>query len=90
MLVQKNIIISGRVQGVGFRAFALDKAKQFNIKGWIKNRSDGKVEAVVQGKDEDLKKLLAFLKEGPAWARVEGINIKDEKVDTSIKEFYIK
>ncbi|MFW6015956.1 MAG: acylphosphatase [bacterium] len=90
MMYQKHLIISGRVQGVGFRAFALDKSRKFGIKGWIKNRSDGKVEAVVQGKESDINRLLKYFEKGPAWARVDNIEIENENKDTKFKSFTIK
>ncbi|MFW6282242.1 MAG: acylphosphatase [bacterium] len=89
-MIQEHLIISGRVQGVGFRAFALDKARKFNIKGWIKNRSDGKVEAVIQGRESDISKLLRFLEKGPAWARVDKIEMENEDEDRIFKSFSIK
>lgn len=89
-MIQEHLIISGRVQGVGFRAFALDKAREFNIKGWIKNRSDGKVEALIQGRESDISKLLRFLEKGPAWARVDKIEMENEDEDRIFKSFSIK
>ena len=73
-----QIIISGRVQGVAFRHNALQKANEFGITGWIKNRLDGKVESVIEGEELAAKQMLAWLKGGPTHADV---------IDTEIKEY---
>ncbi|MEX2600976.1 MAG: acylphosphatase [Balneolaceae bacterium] len=72
-LVRRHIFITGRVQGVGFRHFARLTARELGIKGWVRNRKDGRVEAVAEGDPENLEQFLARLREGPMPARVERV-----------------
>jgi len=69
----KHLIISGRVQGVGFRYFTYKTAKELGIKGWVKNLRDGTVETVFTGRPEDVKKMKEKLKVGPPSSRVQNI-----------------
>ncbi|PZX15795.1 acylphosphatase [Palleronia aestuarii] len=62
--------ITGRVQGVGFRAFTKDVAEEIGIRGWVRNRADGSVEALADG---DLDAFEARLRKGPPASRVEGV-----------------
>ncbi|MBN1298823.1 MAG: acylphosphatase [Actinobacteria bacterium] len=68
-----RIILSGRVQGVGYRYFVEEKARLYNIKGYVKNTFDNKVEIVCQGKRESLDIFRKRIKQGPAFAHVAGI-----------------
>ena len=79
--VQKHIYISGRVQGVGFRAFTRREAAVLDIKGWVKNLADGRVELVIKGQEAKVKEMLRKVKEGPSFARVDDFKVKDEKPD---------
>jgi acylphosphatase len=79
--IQKHVFISGRVQGVGFRAFTRSQAAALNIKGWVKNLADGRVEAKVQGKESNVDQMLAKLKNGPSFARVDNFEAETEKPD---------
>lgn len=70
MTLTLHVRISGRVQGVGYRA-ALQRTAQANgISGWVRNRRDGSVEAIVQGSPEDIERVLAWARRGPPAARV--------------------
>lgn len=85
-----HIWVSGRVQGIFYRANTRRKAMDLNIKGWVKNLEDGRVEAVIEGKDTDVKKMLEFLQKGPFGARVTKFDIKEEKHQGKFKFFEIK
>lgn len=80
-IIQKHIFISGRVQGVGFRAFTRKEASSRGIKGWVKNLADGRVEIIIQGEREDIKDMIKRIKEGPSFARVDDIEISDEEIE---------
>lgn len=67
-----RVVISGRVQGVGYRAWTVAKAGELKLKGWVRNRSDGTVEAVFSG--EHIDAMIEACKEGPPAARVTGID----------------
>lgn len=57
--------VDGRVQGVGFRAYALAQAQNLGLQGWVRNRWDGSVEVLAEGSQENLETLLALLRRGP-------------------------
>ena len=69
--------ISGRVQGVGFRAFVADEAEARGLAGWVRNRIDGSVEALIAGEDAIVDDLIAACRRGPRGARVDNIAIED-------------
>lgn len=71
------MIITGRVQGVGFRNYLQFKARQFNIKGWVRNRTDGSVEAVIQGDDAQVEALILRAHRGPPKSAVRGVTVSD-------------
>ena len=73
----KHLIINGLVQGVGFRYYMEYKARQFHIAGWVRNRRDGSVEAMIQGTPENVEALIARAHRGPPKASVTGVAVKD-------------
>ena len=74
-----HIKISGNVQGVGFRYSIYSLALFYRIKGWVRNLDDDKVEAIFEGEEDELKKIIEFCKKGPFLAGVEDIEIKEEE-----------
>lgn len=68
------------MQGVGFRAFTVKKARKMGIKGWVRNLKDGRVEAVLQGEEEKLDELLKHIKKGSYFSEVKNVLIKEEKM----------
>lgn len=76
----KHLIISGRVQGVGFRYFTYKTASDLGIKGWVQNLQDGTVEAVLSGSPENVDQMVDKLKKGPPSAQVQNV----EEVDGSV------
>ena len=66
----KRLHISGRVQGVGYRESMRYEAERLGVTGWVRNRADGSVEALVQGSGESLKRLIDWARRGPPGARV--------------------
>ena len=80
-MITKHLIISGRVQGVGYRNYMAHKARQFQISGWVRNRSDGSVEAVIQGTPENVEALIVRARRGPAKASVTGITVSEASGD---------
>ena len=65
-----RVTIRGRVQGVGYRAWAADTARELGLTGWVRNRADGAVEAVVSGRPETVELFLAECRDGPRAAIV--------------------
>ena len=72
-----HVRVSGRVQGVGFRAFTVACARAFKIDGWVRNRRDGSVEAVISGKPDAIVRMMAQLEVGPGAARVTAFDARD-------------
>jgi acylphosphatase len=77
VLMAKHLIISGRVQGVGFRTAMCDEAERLGVTGWVRNRRDGTVEAVVDGDPAAVAAIIAWAKAGPPGARVTGVAVGD-------------
>jgi len=84
-----HICISGRVQGVFFRQKTKQQAKSLSVKGWVKNLDDGKVEAVFEGEEEDVKTLVDFCKKGSKGAIVTGFNLDWEQFSGEFDNFEI-
>ena len=72
-----NILISGKVHGVGFRYFSVSLADKYNIRGYVKNTSDSKVEIICQGDEEELDCFLEDIRKGPAFSVITGIIVED-------------
>ncbi|KFF30466.1 acylphosphatase [Bifidobacterium bombi] len=72
--VRIHAVVTGRVQGVGFRYYVVKQARSLHISGWVRNRSDGSVETEAQGSDEDVTDFITLLKTGPEWSKVEHVN----------------
>ena len=70
-------IVTGRVQGVSFRAATASEARRLGVVGWVRNRSDGSVELEAQGTDDQVGALLKWCAHGPPAARVDGVDSDD-------------
>jgi acylphosphatase len=77
MKVTKHLIVHGRVQGVGFREYLRREAERMGVTGWVRNRHDGTVEAMVHGWPEDVDKVLNWVRRGPAGARVTAVHVNE-------------
>ncbi len=73
MIVTRRILVTGRVQGVSFRAFVMHHAKELGLHGFVRNRRDGTVEAVAVGQEEQVSALIAACRKGPPASRVERV-----------------
>jgi acylphosphatase len=72
-----HLNVRGRVQGVGFRAFVEETAFDLGLKGWVRNRRDGSVEAVAAGPEEVIDALIEAVRRGPRSARVDAVDIAE-------------
>ena len=70
-----RVLITGHVQGVCFRNWTKLKASELGIAGWVRNRKEGSVEALISGSREDIKKILLAFEKGPPAANVESIQV---------------
>lgn len=84
-----RLFIKGKVQGVFFRQALKVMAKKNKVNGWVRNLDDGKVEAVLEGEDVDVSKLVEWSHAGSANARVEDIEIKNEKYKDEFTKFEV-
>ena len=75
MKLTRRLRITGRVQGVGYREAMCDFAARLGVGGWVRNRTDGSVEAVVHGEPQDVEALVSWAQRGPPAARVSGFEI---------------
>ena len=78
----RRFFASGRVQGVGYRIFAQRVAQELGLEGYVRNRSDGRVEVFAMGSPEKLARLRKVLEKGPMMARVDEINEEPTVIDT--------
>ncbi|HEY6255779.1 MAG TPA: acylphosphatase [Xanthobacteraceae bacterium] len=72
--VVRRVVIRGRVQRVGYRAFVEQMALELGLAGWVRNRADGSVEAVFAGPEDDVEGMVAACRRGPPAARVEALD----------------
>jgi acylphosphatase len=79
--VRRRVVVRGRVQGVWFRGSTQRRARTLGLAGWVRNRPDGSVEAVFEGSRPAVEAALAFCREGPPGARVEGIELREEPLE---------
>jgi acylphosphatase len=86
-----HVIVEGRVTGVGFRWSALSYARNLpGLKGYIRNASCNKVEAVIQGPETQVKLMLDWLRHGPSYARVDDIKVNGLPVNENLEIFTVK
>jgi acylphosphatase len=74
-VIRARAVISGRVQGVFFRAEARARARSLGLAGWVRNLPDGNVEAVFEGLEEQVRSMLRWCEEGPSGARVDAVDV---------------
>jgi acylphosphatase len=78
-MVRRRVVLSGRVQGVSFRWATQQLARRHGVAGWVRNCPDGSVEAVFEGEQADVERMLAFCREGPVGAAVAQVELTDEE-----------
>jgi acylphosphatase len=84
-----NILVKGKVQGVYFRASTAKKARKLNLKGWVRNLPDGRVEVFAQGGADSLSQLLLWCQKGPVLAKVSNIEQEVAIFDHDITGFEV-
>lgn len=86
-MIARRVLISGRVQGVGFREGVVALATREGVTGWVRNVRDGTVEAFVQGEAAAVERVTAWCRHGPAAARVTAVETTPAEVDQSLTDF---
>lgn len=91
-MVQKqiHIFVTGRVQGVFFRQSTKVMAIKNNVKGWVRNLDDGRVEIVAQGETQDIDNLAHWCKTGPANSRVDEFELSEENISDEFETFEVR
>ena len=87
--MKKHIIITGKVQGVGFRYWLHKAAMQKNVTGWVRNKISGEVEALLIGKDEEINSLINLCEIGPISSEVTKVQVKNYQKEYLKKSFDI-
>jgi len=88
--VRAYVVVSGRVQGVFFRAEAQEKAKELGVFGWVKNLAEGRVEAVFEGERAIVEQMVKWAKKGPSGAIVNDLNLVWEEYRGEFSNFEIR
>jgi acylphosphatase len=81
--IHRRVIVTGRVQGVGYRAWAIRAATELGLRGWVRNRPDGTVEALAMGPAPAVEAFVAACRRGPAAARVTAVETEPALDDDS-------
>jgi acylphosphatase len=86
-VIRVHVVVSGRVQGVGYRAEAQRYANQLGLSGWVRNQPDESVEILAEGPDEKVEEFLSWCRSGPFLANVEKLTIERRKFEGDLREF---
>ena len=78
-MIRRRCVVSGRVQGVFFRDSTRRQAEKSGVAGWVRNREDGTVEAVLEGDDDAVERIVDWVREGPGHADVERVEVAEEE-----------
>jgi acylphosphatase len=76
-VVRRRVVVRGRVQGVWFRESARERADELGVAGWVRNNTDGAVEAELEGDSRDVGALVAWFRRGPSRARVDSLDVDE-------------
>lgn len=87
--IRAHVIIEGRVQGVYFRSYTVDKAESLGLTGWVRNNPDGSVEAVFEGEERATKEAVEWCRQGPPSAQVEKVKVDLLPFTGEFKDFTV-
>jgi acylphosphatase len=87
---QYQLLVKGRVQGVGYRASAAEKARQLGLVGWVRNLADGRVELCIEGETEQLQQMIDWARQGPRFAEVSDIELSEKDTVSGLIDFDIR
>lgn len=90
MKKRAHVYVSGRVQGVFFRATTQREASKRNVSGWVRNLRDGRVEAVFEGEEDIVKEMVDFCRHGPSMANVKNVEVEWEENRNEFSEFEVR
>jgi acylphosphatase len=78
-VIRRHVLVHGRVQGVGYRVSLASRVHARGVNGWVRNRADGTVEAVLEGERDAVEAVVEWCRSGPRGARVEAVDVVDEE-----------
>ena len=81
MALQARLTVTGRVQGVGYRGWVMEMAERLGLSGWVRNRVDGSVEAVIVGDDTAVGRMIDACRRGPPLSRVDAVDVEPLDLD---------
>jgi acylphosphatase len=87
--IRAHVFISGRVQGIFFRQNTKQKAESHGVTGWVRNLDDGRVEAVFEGEEDDVKALVDFCRRGPRGAVITNVDVAFERFAGEFRNFKV-
>jgi acylphosphatase len=90
MIIRVHVNISGKVQGVWFRASTKQIAKQLGLTGWVRNTSDGCVEAVFEGEERLVNKIIEWCHQGSSISKVKNVEVKNQEPTNEFSDFSIR
>ena len=90
MKIRVHVYVSGRVQGVFFRGEMQDEAVRQGVTGWVRNLRDGRVEAVFEGEEDNVERLVEFCRRGPPGARVAHVDVFHEDYTGEFQDFHLR
>ena len=90
MLTFYHVFVSGQVQGVGYRAWTRDKALELGLKGWVRNLSDRRVEALLCGQKSQIEQMLIAMESGPILSKVTGITQEEVQSNQEFETFSVE
>ena len=88
--IRVQAIASGLVQGVNYRWFVLENAKEMSLRGWVRNLPDGRVEVEIEGEKQAVDKLIEAMRKGPMMAHVTGVAVVDLAYEGKYREFQVR
>ena len=86
----RHLLISGRVQGVGFRMSTLHQANRLGVHGWVRNLPDDRVEVLAWGDRSTMDQFIAWCRRGPLHARVDNVDVSDGTPDPKLNGFVVR
>lgn len=89
MKARARVLVSGRVQGVYYRSYAQNRARQLGLKGWVRNNPDGSVEMVCEGEEEAVESMIDWCWKGSPSSRVSGVEVAWEEYRGEFEDFRV-
>lgn len=87
--IRAHVFVSGKVQGVYFRQNAMQTAKKYNTTGWVRNLDDGRVEVLIEGDEQNVRKIVEWCHQGPAASKIDTVDVRYETYTGEFSDFMI-